>query len=138
METLKIILIASAALLIYLLLKTGTWKRMPIISTIFSIALFLGAVAIAIVLGSVLIFVILAVIAIFLVIFIILRIFGRAKLFRLSKGSFRISSEEIRKANKSSEQSEAARAERSAASNESEKGWLRTPVSKKPKVKVIK
>ena len=85
MEYLRIILIGLAVLFIALLLKTGAWRRMPFISTIFSIALFLGAVAVAIFIGSVLIFILLAVVGFFLILFIIFRIFGKAKFYRLSK-----------------------------------------------------
>jgi fatty acid desaturase len=88
MEYLKIMLIGLAVLFIALLLKTGAWRRMPFISTIFSIALFLGAVAVAIFIGSVLIFILLAVVGFFLILFIIFRIFGKAKLYRLSKKDF--------------------------------------------------
>lgn len=97
METLKLMLLALAVIFIFLLLKTGTWKRMPIIPTIFSIALFLGALALAIVIGSFLIFVILAVLGFFLILYVLFRIFGKAKLFRFSKGNFKISAEEIKK-----------------------------------------
>lgn len=100
MELLKLVLIALAVIFIFLIFKTGTWRRLPIISSIFSIALFIGAVALALFLGSVLIFVILGIIAVFLVMFILFRIFGKASFFRISKGNFKISAEEIKKSNK--------------------------------------
>lgn len=93
MDALKIILIAAVVVFIYLILKTGVWRRIPVVSSILSIALFIGAIVLALFFGSILLFVILGVIGILIVLFIVFWIFGRARLFRISKGSFKMSSE---------------------------------------------
>lgn len=97
METLKIILVAAFAVFLYLLLKTRLWKRIPVVSTIFSVALLIAGIALALFFGSILLFVILGVIGLLIVIFLFFWIFGKAKFFRLSKGNFKISSEDIKK-----------------------------------------
>ncbi|MDD4877693.1 MAG: hypothetical protein PHO02_01500 [Candidatus Nanoarchaeia archaeon] len=94
METLKIILIAAFAVFLYLLLKTRLWRRIPVVSTVFSVALLIAGIALALFFGSILLFAILGVVGILIILFIVFWIFGRAKFFRISKGSFRINAKE--------------------------------------------
>ena len=93
MEMLKIILIASAVIFLYLLLKTRLWRRIPVVSSVFSILLFIGAIAVALFFGSILLFVILGVIGVVIVLFLLFWIFGKAKFFKLSEKGFAITNE---------------------------------------------
>ncbi|MFH1066007.1 MAG: hypothetical protein V1734_05875, partial [Nanoarchaeota archaeon] len=86
MEYLRIILIGLAVMFILLLLKTGVWRRIPVVSSIISLLLFIGAIAVALFFGSILLFVILGAVGILIILFIVFRIFGKAKFYRLSRG----------------------------------------------------
>ncbi|MBU2638860.1 MAG: hypothetical protein KJ955_07845 [Nanoarchaeota archaeon] len=84
MDLLKIALIISAVFFLYLLLKSGLWRRIPVVSAVISIALFVGIIIIGFIVGSVLIFALLGIILFAIIIFTILWIFGRARFYRIS------------------------------------------------------
>ncbi len=84
MDLLKIALIVSAAFFIYLLLKSGLWRRVPVLSAIISIVLFAGVILLGFFIGSILIFVLLGIILFAIIIFIIFWIFGRARIYKFA------------------------------------------------------
>lgn len=97
MELLKIALIASAVLFIYLLLKSGLWRRIPVVSALISVALFIGIILLGFFIGSILIFVLLGIILFAIIIFAVLWVFGRARFYRISGKEFVIKNKKPKK-----------------------------------------
>ncbi|HII15045.1 MAG TPA: hypothetical protein HA362_01920 [Nanoarchaeota archaeon] len=86
MDMLKIALVASALLFLYLLLKTRLWRRIPAVSAVFSILLFAGVIALGFLIGSVVLLVAIGIIAFMILLFIVFWLFGRAKIIKLNIG----------------------------------------------------
>lgn len=87
MDLIKIALVASALLFLYLLLKTRLWRRIPVVSAVFSVILFAGVIVLGFLIGSVILFVVIGIILFMILLFIVFWLFGRAKIVRLNLGS---------------------------------------------------
>ena len=84
MDWIKAALVASALLFLYLLLKTRLWRRIPVVSAVFSILLFAGVIALGFLIGSVVLFVVIGIILFMIALFIVFWLLGRAKFIRMN------------------------------------------------------